>query len=603
MRVGACLLAAALCLAACGGGGGSDGGSGSVPVPGPSFTIAQTEVTVTSDTSSSAPVFASIEVTVANATSTVYVGGSYTASGLWQVASSQTDATHTTLSLQFRDAPTLAPGTYNDTIYLQLCRDLDCVTRIGSTKTISTHYIVTGTAVPRPRVTVGTTAISEQTLSFVPAQQANIPLTFQNFDSVRALDRSTTTNNAIYSVMYNGPGGATGTMSVTFKPTLPIGTYHDVVTIELCNNDTNSCQETIDGSGVTVAITLTVSDTITGPNGYSVRFAQVSANGLAWDPQRQVIYAAIRDDAGQSPGSIATIDPLSGSVVATAALGNGPNRLAISSDGAYLYVGQDAIGAVSRLALPALTSDFSIALPVDPDPTITVRAGDIEVSPDNSHVIAVEVAKPLSYSPRCEALVLYEDAQVRASLPGHGNDAEPCADSIQWGATGSVLYADDMNAFPSNVYRIDVAAAAMTSSLMIAGMDFLYAGPIQYRDGLIYTYGGVIYDTVSGMVLGQLPTPVNVQLRGVFSPETHRVITVSDSESGLAGIRITAFDTTTYSEVAHIDFPHLYVQQNPDGTYRPEPGAWHAIRWGQDGYAIPLTDGRVLLIQGAFIAP
>jgi len=172
-------------------------------------------------------------VTVTNTGATVYVGGTFSATGLWEVTSTQTDTRHYTLTLQFRDAPTLAPGTYNDTINVQLCGDQNCANPIGSTQTVSTHYIVTGTAVPRPRVTVGTTSISEQTLSFVPAQQANIPLTFQNLDSIRAVDQSTTTNSAIASIMYVGPGGATGIIAVTFKPTQPKGTYQDDITIVL----------------------------------------------------------------------------------------------------------------------------------------------------------------------------------------------------------------------------------------------------------------------------------------------------------------------------------------------------------------------------------
>lgn len=113
----------------------------------------------------------------------------------------------------------------------------------------------------------------------------------------------------------------------------------------------------------------------------------------------------------------------------------------------------------------------------------------------------------------------------------------------------------------------------------------------------------MIYDTASGTVLGQVPTPVNVLLRGVFSPETHRVIAINDHAQGLNGIRITAFDTNTFTEIAHIDLANLQLQKNPDGTTRPESEAWNAIRWVADRYAVPLTDGRVLMIKGAFVGP
>jgi hypothetical protein len=67
------------------------------------------------------------------------------------------------------------------------------------------------------------------------------------------------------------------------------------------------------------------------------------------------------DDPGPAPQAIATIDPQSGSILTIAAVGNGPDKLVVSGDGACLYVGQDTSGAVTRLVLPALTSDLTMA--------------------------------------------------------------------------------------------------------------------------------------------------------------------------------------------------------------------------------------------------
>jgi hypothetical protein len=589
----ACLVAATLCLGACGGG----------TAPGPSLTLSQLSVNVSADTSSQSAPFATVDATIANVTGTVYAGGLFSKSGLWLASVSRNDATHFSLTLQFRDPPTLSPGAYDDTISVHLCSDQACATVVSATQVIMTHYVVTGTAIPRPRVTIGTATINQQTLSFVPAAQANIPLTFQNLASLRVTDQSTTTNNAIQGIMYFGPGGATGSIAVTFKPSLPKGTYQDVVTLSFCNSDTTYCQEVISGSGATVAVTLTVADTITGANGYSVKFAPVSADGLVWDPMRQLIYASSRSDSPTSPQSVVAIDPLTGSVVKSVTLGGGSGKLAISRDGNYLYAGQDAASTVMRLALPAVSPDLTLQLPTDPFTTGMLRAKSIEVSPDDAHLIAVAVSKPVQYSPNCYSLMLFADAQVRASLPGRGTDAEPCSSSVQWGANGSVLYADDVGSFPFDIYRIAVDANGMTSSLMIPGDSLMYMGPIQYRSGLLYMASGVIYDTVAGTVLGQVPHPANTLQRGVFSPETHRVLAIDDTVLGLDSIRITAYDTTTYAEIAHIDLPHLSVQQLPNGFSRSESAAWNAIRWGADGYAVPLVDGRVLLIKGAFVGP
>ena len=66
----------------------------------------------------------------------------------------------------------------------------------------------------------------------------------------------------------------------------------------------------------------------------------------------------------------------------------------------------------------------------------------------------------------------------RAALPGNGTDAAPCSGSIQWGASGSVLCAHDVELFPSDSYRLALDATSMTSTQMISGDNFLYAGSI-----------------------------------------------------------------------------------------------------------------------------
>jgi hypothetical protein len=304
-----------------------------------------------------------------------------------------------------------------------------------------------------------------------------------------------------------------------------------------------------------------------------------------------VIYAATASTDPAFPQAVAVIDPASATVTASTPLAGGPGALAVSGDGAYLYAGQDANGTVSRLSLPALATDLTLTLPTDSLVNGPLRALDIEVAPGNAHEVAIAVGRPPAYTPNCHSLMLLQDAQLLAELPGNGWDTAPCVGSIQWGATSSVLYTDDIGAFPGNLYRVAVDAHGMSSSVMVRGSDFLYMGPIQYRSGLLYTAGGAVYDPVGGTLLGQLPKPVNALLRGVFSPETHRVIAVDEFVQGLDGIRITALDTNTFTELAHIDLPGLHAQ------------VWSGIRWGADGYALALTDGRVLLLNGAFVGP
>ena len=371
----------------------------------------------------------------------------------------------------------------------------------------------------------------------------------------------------------------------------------------LCNNDTYECQESIRGSGATVRVTLTVSDTITGPDGYSVRFVPVTANGMAWDPDRKLIYAATRDP--WAVPEVVAINPQSGQIVARTQVGGDPYKLAISADGRFLYVGRNATSDIQRLTLPELTAALTIPLPTSPSASERLRAIDIEVSPDDSRTIAVAVGMPVGYSPSCHSLVIYDDEHVRAELPGWGSDERPCVRSIEWGGSGSLLFGDDSGSYPADLYRIVVDAASMSSRLLTAGSSSEYSGPIAYRSGFIFSSGGAIYDPATATRIGQFASsPSHTRTPALSAPEINRVFWIDEYYSGVGGLRIASFNMMTGEEIGSIDLPRLSTQRDfTGGGSLAEPGLYNAIRWGEQGLAVPLVDGRILLVEGAFVGP
>lgn len=107
---------------------------------------------------------------------------------------------------------------------------------------------------------------------------------------------------------------------------------------------------------------------------------RVGARDIAYDPFRNLVYAATANDANdvvsapEHPNHILTIDPRARSVIAERQVGRGPFRLALSSAGRYLWVALDVDQAIQRLNLETGEVDFTV--------TFKEIYGDIQPLPE-----------------------------------------------------------------------------------------------------------------------------------------------------------------------------------------------------------------------------
>ena len=74
----------------------------------------------------------------------------------------------------------------------------------------------------------------------------------------------------------------------------------------------------------------------------SIRQISLTTIDLIYDPWNQTIYASVPSQAESYGNSIVPINPETGALGAPIFVGNGPNILALSDNGEYLYVGLDA---------------------------------------------------------------------------------------------------------------------------------------------------------------------------------------------------------------------------------------------------------------------
>src|SRR5205807_2476078 len=98
------------------------------------------------------------------------------------------------------------------------------------------------------------------------------------------------------------------------------------------------------------------------PAASGVRQLALAANDLVYDPGTRQIYASVPSSAGSTGNSITAIDPVSGALGSPVFVGSEPDKLALSDDNQYLYVGLDGAAAVRRFDLASQTAGPQFSL-------------------------------------------------------------------------------------------------------------------------------------------------------------------------------------------------------------------------------------------------
>lgn len=111
-------------------------------------------------------------------------------------------------------------------------------------------------------------------------------------------------------------------------------------------------------------------------------------NALVFDAPRNRYYATVAGSVVGQGNSIATIEPTTGAITYSAAVGSEPSAMAISGDGNSLFVGLNGSGEVVKLRLPDMVEQSRFRLPIDQFNGQT-QASSIAPSPTDPGVVAV----------------------------------------------------------------------------------------------------------------------------------------------------------------------------------------------------------------------
>ena len=583
-------IVAATSLTACGGGGGSSGGAKNSPPPTISF--APSLLTNQADASVSSTPTGSIAITLSGLPDDgIFIGHDHTTAGITDVTLQQTSDTTGSFVVTFADPAVIGPGVYTDTISVQACLDEQCSRPlIGSPATLSVRYTVTGVQPPKPAVVLSSSAISVESLYFSNSSpRAQLAFSIQNGDAQSINLSATHTNSGIGSVALTTSGATSGAVTVFFKSPAQLGTgvYSDVITLNA--TCTAACPRGVDGIPQRVNVEYRVSDTVSGPEGFTVRFVAAAVNDLTWSEAHGRIYFTAPSIASANGNSVAALNPATATIETSSFVGSEPGVLSASDDGQYLYVALSGSNTIQRKTLPDLQQDTSI--PLSSHPTLGAMFGnDVQPAPGQPHTIAVARRASSNFSGTAAGVVIFDDAAPRANIAG-GFGAGPDINWVQWGDDTSTLYGNTSQntSFAVSTIAVDGDGAHVISTQDNVGNASNF-GRLHFSGGVLYSDGGEAYDPTTQTLLGRFVAHDVGFSRGTAPDREHNKLFMV--ATGSSGVELRSYNLTTFTLISSVN---LGLNTTPNSYVR-------LIRWGEEGLAFLTDDNRIVLVNGPFVS-
>lgn len=519
----------------------------------------------------------------------LFVAGSHTQNAITS-AVIEVAETRVRLVFQLKDPFQATPGTFSDTVTLRACRQTPCTSNVAdSFATVTVNYTITAPANP-PAIALQPSSLSVEGFllhtSNPPLQQVDIAFTDIS-NSTAPFVTVTSSNSAVSSAVYERLSGASGPayrLSIGLKAPsqLGIGVYNDVVNVRACLDP--DCRYEMMGSPAILPVRYTVSNTVSGPKGYTARTIATTANDVVWDSGRQVLYLSMAARSANNSNTIGVLDPVSGTFTAYAGVGADPGPLALSPDGQYLYVGLRGSGEIQRLLLPSLASDLIVPLGTRGSDGAQLYARELHVSPGAPRTIGVvRTVDPLTSSGDWD-MAIFDDALMRGAPIGGAPPGAPTR--IQWESASRIFGVGDsskLTAFQISVYA---SGPEVTSYQNGVGYSF---GRAWFVNGRMYLQNGKVFD------------PLTFAQIGMYSPSSGcGPLMIPDASSGRAFFlhcnQLSSFELLTFSNIETILLP------NADPLHFRS----RMVRWGHDGLALlNYRDGReeILLLNGPFVRP
>ncbi len=261
-----------------------------------------------------------------------------------------------------------------------------------------------------------------------------------------------------------------------------------------------------------------------GSGALIVREIVLNVNDVAYDASRGTLWASISGASPSHGNEVVPIDPLTGVVGAGIAVGIEPNALAISDDGAVLYVGHRGASEVRRIDLALGTTNLTFALPALANGPTYVE--DIAVQPGNPSVVAIS-RQFLTVNPRHAGIEIYEDGVARPLT----TQTHTGGNRIEFDASGAYLYGYCNESSESGLRRIRVDANGASEVVVDGTLIHHFFTDITLEGNQLVSGGGTSVDPAALQRTGQY---------GAGRPSTNAVLAIDAANAAVYQINLPA---------------------------------------------------------------
>jgi len=344
--------------------------------------------------------------------------------------------------------------------------------------------------------------------------------------------------------------------------------------------------------GLAQVSVLTPDGTVTNALQFQVLYQPTvvnqATNHMIWDPMNRLLYFTVPSSATTRSSQVCALDPVTGSIP-NCQTGSEPNRLAISDDSRFLYVGMDGANSIQRFALPGLIPDINYSLA---SAGVSYYALDLQVAPGAAHTLAV--TKGTVTDPKATGgITIYDDAIARpVALPGWGPSSN-LFDSLQWGADATKLYAASSEG-NGDFYTLSADSSGVTLDQDYPEI-FWNPGGIHYNkgNGLIYSDDGFhVIDPSTGLPVGIFELGAGAPMAPDSTLGTVFLLAKYLFQEN-SNYTIDLFDITHFVKTGAIPFTTTaQLGFNPPTSI---------LRWGSDGLALGFQGDSIYLFSGTVI--
>ena len=332
-------------------------------------------------------------------------------------------------------------------------------------------------------------------------------------------------------------------------------------------------------------------------------------NRMTFDPFTRKLYATVPSTATQVAGnSLIAIDPVTAKLGSPLNIGSGPNRIAESTDGRYLYIGIDGANSLTRVDLTSMAQGplYPLTIP-NSTPPAPFAARDLAIAPGDDNLIAIDTGA-FSGKGLLDVASSGLTATMRPNLTGAYNGSSLAFENA------TTLYSYDSDTSGAEFYRWTVASTGLTlndnTGYTLNGIGGFAGAYALASNGLAYGFGGGVFNPV--------PTPP-VQLGGFQvnaaqgsgqsiegsgvapDPALGRAFYLGETLAGSANPVLLSYDINKYVLLDMNQFTG--AAQGMDLTRWGRDGlAWHTANGGAFGNSTP-GSGQVFIVRGPFVLP